>query len=146
MTPSLEKTFSKAASLFGDEELSKEERVDMTRYIIAVVVMLLLFTGYHGAAAYSKEVRTQEIEHEQGKLCLAQYKTSDCTPVNHTDNCEKLFQCIQSASFESDELAITLEILSKTSESLWKNISGPAVMLVSLAAIFYFKSSSSRKL
>lgn len=63
-------------------------------YWYAIIMIVMVYLGYHGWISYQEESERQEIELEKGLQCLIEYK-AECNPLSPNDKCNDLLSCIQ---------------------------------------------------
>ena len=56
--------------------------------------------------------------------CLYQFKTEECNPLNLTDKCKEIFECVQKSSSDIDEFEIMTQMIKRTSTTLTVGTSG----------------------
>jgi len=74
------------------KERESKPSMNVWFWIMAITVVLI---GFHLYDTYQEQVKLQEDEKAEGLECLYQFKVSECNPLNLTDKCEALLECIQ---------------------------------------------------
>lgn len=81
-----------------DEKNTREtkNRLPLPYYVIIIsVVLFALNVGYE---TYEDMVNTFSMTEGQSKTCILDFQKNSCNPLNLTEQCEKILDCVQKES------------------------------------------------
>ena len=84
----------------------------------------------------------EEDEREAAMDCMYQFKTQDCNPLNLTDKCKEIYECIEKGPQDVDELEIMAETVKRVSKNLSETMLGPVAMIGLVILLTYIKEKS----
>ena len=63
--------------------------------MVWVIILVVGLLGYNTFNAYTEQMEIESVEETEGMNCLYQFKTEECNPLNLSDNCAKLLDCVK---------------------------------------------------
>ena len=87
-------------------------------------------------------MKAEELEQKQGMDCLYQFKTEECNPLNLTDKCKEIFECVQESSSDIDEFEIMTQMIKRTSTTLTETMLGPVALVFGVLLINYLRDKA----
>ena len=71
--------------------------------------------------------------------CMYQFRTEECNPMNLSDKCNQLLDCVQRAEMDIDEIEVISNTIKKTSKSLSDTMLGPVALAFGVVLLTYLK-------